>query len=292
MSFPIRVLDAHERHAQAVAFTPDSAMLVSVGMDAAIRTWRVPGFEPAGVILGHQNSVNSVVLSRDGRRLGTCSTDGTARIWSFPEGQLLHVLEGQRLPRWSPDGRLLTTISARSRITHWDATTCELLQELPAIDRRVICFEHAPDEGQLLIGGTGTIHRVRLHNGAPIATLTGHGVAVMSLAVSPNRAVLASTGAEGTLRFWDTAGWQVLREIPLHTGGALATVWAPDGSQVAVAGDHVVQLVALRERDPIIRLEVAIKGLYGVAFSPDGRWLANAGADGRLRIWEMTGSPA
>lgn len=292
MSYAIRIIDAHERHAQAVAFSPDVDILVSVGMDALIRTWRVPEFTPAATITGHQKSVNSVAFARDGARFATCSTDGTVRIWSFPEGRQLHLLEGHRLPRWSPDGRLLTTISTRSRITHWDATTYQRLEELPSIDRRIICFEYAPDERQLLVGGTGTIHRVRLHDGATVDTMAGHGVAVMSLAVSPDRSLLASTGAEGTLRLWDTASWQVVREIPLHTGGILALAWDPDGSQVAVAGDHVVQMVAVREGDPIVRLEVAIKGLYGITFSSDGRWLANAGADGRVRVWDLDGSPA
>lgn len=292
MSYPIRVLDAHERHAQAVAFSPDAGTLITVGMDALIRTWQVPDFTPLATIPGHLKSVNSVAFARDGGRFATCSTDGTVRIWAFPDVRQLHLIEGQRLPRWSSDGRLLTTLSATGRITHWDAATYQRLEELPAIDRRVICFEFAPDERQLLVGGTGTIHRVRLHDGATVATMTGHGVAVMSLAVSPDRAVLASTGAEGTLRFWDTASWQVIREIPLHTGGILALAWAPDGSDVAVAGDHVVQLVPVRQGDPIVRLEVAIKGLYGVTFSPDGRWLANAGADGRVRVWDLAGTPA
>ncbi len=283
------VLDAHERHAQAVAFSRDGQWLVSTGMDAAIRLFRVPDFQPAGVITGHEKCVNSASYSRDGERLATCSSDGTVAVWAFPEGRLLHGLKGQRLPRWSPDGRLLTTISSKGRIAHWDATTYEPLIELPSLDRRVICFEYPPQDDQLLVGGTGPIHRVRLHDGAKVGTLTGHGVAVLSMAISPDRSLLASTGAEGTLKFWDTSGWQVLREVPLHTGGILAVAWDPDGQRVAVSGDHVVQVVPVRESAPSRRIEVGIKGLYGVTFSPDGRWLANAGADGRLRIWDMTG---
>src|SRR5690242_1595890 len=80
------VIDAHGRHAQAVAFTKDGKCLVSAGQDACIRLWSVPGFQAAGVFEGHGNSVNSLSLSPDGSLLATGSTDGTVRIWSFPQG--------------------------------------------------------------------------------------------------------------------------------------------------------------------------------------------------------------
>lgn len=282
------VVPAHEGHAHAVAFSPDGAWLASAGADGTIRLWQVPGFEPGPTLIGHQRAASSVAFAPSGKRMATGSSDDTVRIWSVPDGAQLHRLDAQRLPRYSRDGKLLTTIAESGQITHWDATSHEKLSELPAVDRRVICFDFAPRETELLVGGTGTIHRVRLHDGRSLGTLTGHGVAVQGLAVSPDGLTLASTGAEGTLRFWDTGSWQVLQEVPLHTGGQLALAWSPAGDRVAVAGDHVVQLVPLLPGQPARRLEVAIKGLYGVSFSPDGRWLANAGADGKLRIWDLT----
>ena len=38
------VIDAHGRHAQAVAFTKDGKRLVSAGQDACVRFWSVPVF--------------------------------------------------------------------------------------------------------------------------------------------------------------------------------------------------------------------------------------------------------
>lgn len=287
MARELRTIDAHGRHAQAVAFTADRRWLLSAGMDATIRCWTVPEFSPGPAFLGHLRSVNSLALSPDGARLATCSSDGTARTWDFPSGHPRQTLRGQRLPRWAPDNRLLTTLSGPGRVAHWDAHTGEPLGEFTLPDRRLFGLAFPPNPAELLVAGTGTIHLVRLHDGAPLTTLAGHGAAVAALAVSPDGAWLASTGAEGSLRFWDTGGWQQLREVPLRAGGVLHLAWLPDGERVAVSCDRMVQLVPLREGEPIERLEAPIKGLYGLAASPDGRWLANAGADGRLRIWTL-----
>lgn len=284
----LRVVEAHGRHAQAVAFSADGKWLVSAGMDAAIRLWQLPGITASGAFLGHLKSVNSLAFSLDGQRLASCSSDGTAKIWAFPEGRLLHTLVGQRLPRWSPDGRLLTTLSKPGRVAHWDGETLAPLSEITIADRRLFCFCFSPQDSELLVGGTGNIHRVRLHDGAALGTLTGHGVAVVGMAISPDRSWLASTGTEGDLKLWDTSSWQPIRSYRLHAGGTLQLAWFPASNRVAVACDQVIQLVPLRDTEPVERLEVRIKGLYGVATSPDGRWLANAAADGRLRIWEFS----
>lgn len=283
-----KVLDAHGRHAQAAAWSPDGTRLVSVGMDAMIRVWETPAFQPVATLPGHQKSVNSVVFSPDGDRIATCSTDGTARVWSFATGRPLHILAGQRMPRWSPDGRLLTTLGAPGRVSHWDGHSCEPIGGFKIADRRLLCLAFPPAEAELLVGGTGPIHRVRLHDGHPLGQLLGHGVAVTAMALSPDGSLLASTGAEGELRLWDTATWQGVREVPLHAGGVLQLSWAPAGNRVAVSCDHVIQVVPVHAEGVVQRLEVGIKGLYGVAFSPDGQWLANAGADGRLRIWSFS----
>src|SRR5271166_6552316 len=106
------VIDAHGKHAQAVAFTKDGKHLVSTGQDACIRLWSVPGFQAEGVFEGHKNSVNSLSFSPDGTLLATGSTDSTVRVWSFPQGKCLHVLAKQSTAWFAPDGKHLATISA------------------------------------------------------------------------------------------------------------------------------------------------------------------------------------
>ncbi len=286
MSEPI-IWDGHGKHAQAVGFTRSGGLLVSTGQDAAIRVWSVPGFEPAGVFKGHEKSVNNLSFSPDESLLATGSTDVTVRIWSFPDGDPLHTLEKQVGATFSPDGAHLATIPATGPVGLWDPQTGQLVSQMPPPDSRTFALAFAPDGSELLLGGTGAIHRLSFPTGEVLAALEGHELAVPSLAFAPSGGPLASTGADGTLRFWSTEDWSQMGSTQMEAQGIYQLAFHPDGDRIAVSEDHLIQIFSVPDGQETGRFEVDIKGVYGVAISPDGRYLANAGADGKIRVWDL-----
>jgi WD40 repeat protein len=282
------VIDAHGRHAHAVQFTRDGKRLLSVGQDTRVRIWSVPGFEPAGTFDGHAKSVNTLSLAPGERRLATGSSDGTVRIWSFPEGDLLRVLSRQVSAVFSPGEDHLATLSAKGRVVLWEPEEGREITTLPNLDRRIFSIAFAPDGKNLLLGGTGPIHRVEVPSGEPLGMLEGHEVAVGCLRFSPDGALLASTGADRSIRLWSASDWSEVRRIDLEAGGILQIAFSPDGETLAVGADHRILVHAVQSGEILHRIELQPKGIYGLAVSPDGRFLANAAADGKVRIWERT----
>lgn len=280
------VIEAHGRHAQAVAFSKDGQRLISAGQDACVRLWAVPAFQAAGVFQGHANSVNSLSLSPDGTCLATGSTDGTVRVWSFPRGQCLHILPKQVTAVFSPTGDQLATISAKGRIVLWDVRTGQEQQTLPAVDRRVTALAFAADAATLLVGGTGPIHRVSLPAGKKEGELVGHKVVIACLRLTPDGKRLASTGGDGSLRLWSTEDWSEVNKVDLGACGVLQMAIAPRGDAITVSADHLIQTFAIKDGQCVGRIDLPVKGVYGLAISPEGRFLANAAADGKVRVWE------
>lgn len=280
------VIEAHGKHAQAVAFTRAGNRLISVGQDGCARVWSVPSFRQERVLEGHAKSVNTISLAPDESQVATGSSDGTVRLWSFADGRCRHVLDRQTQACFGPDGHHVATLSVKGNVGLWDAQTGAELRSFPVLDKRHHALAFAPTGAVLFVGGSGPIHRISIPDGTSDGVQRGHEIGVAALAVSPNGAILASSGTDGTLRFWTVVGGDEVNRVALQASGSFQLAYAPDGRSIAVSIDRAVLVYSVPDGDVLERRELPVKGVYGVAISPDGRYLANAAADGRVRVWE------
>jgi WD40 repeat protein len=127
------------------------------------------------------------------------------------------------------------------------------------------------------------------------------GHALLDASFSPNGALLATAGADGTVRLWDTATGRPNGPFSAiltgHNRAVNAVAFSPDGRLLASAGDDAtVRLWDTATGRPNGPFRAILTGRNGavnaVAFSPDGRLLASAGDDATVRLWDTaTGLP-
>jgi WD40 repeat protein len=109
---------------------------------------------------------------------------------------------------------------------------------------------------------------------------------ILGLAVSPDGMLLACATSNGTVILWDTTSSEIIRRIDLH-GAAQAVTISDDGTLVAAAWDHAIGIWSIQGEHPVATCDLTIKGIYALAFDHRGSRLAQTGADGKVRIWDL-----
>lgn len=91
--------------------------------------------KPVHRMTGHQQLINHVAFSADGRYFASASFDKTIRIWCGITGKFFRTLRGHigRVYRvvWSCCGSLLVSASSDTTLKLWDANTGKLKYDLP-----------------------------------------------------------------------------------------------------------------------------------------------------------------
>jgi WD40 repeat protein len=251
---------------------------------------------------GHPGGLNTSCMAfapRGRPVLASAGTDGV-KVWDPQRRELLRIIdtEGQDCSSlaFAPDGeRLVVPVGSQpTRIRVWEWATGRLEQEFNGGSMTHTAV-FSPDGRTLAAGGhdRGSRRRPRyavrswnLATGRQRRPLPGHDDQVGFLAWSPGGELLASGGADGTVRLWDMSTREC-RATFKHRTLVWAVAFSPDGRTLAMTGGRTIHLwdVATLKRKASLRGHT--KAVFGLDFAPGGRTLASAGGDGLVRLWEL-----
>lgn len=266
----LQVFQVQRQLPWAMALSPDGKTLATGSFDKTIKVFDTGTGKEPRTLTGHIREVSGLAFSPDGRRLVSIDQDGVARMWDTATWEVLQKWGGPRYikpgefsaegnPSFSPDGKWLAIRGAARDVWVFDAQTARVVRRLTV--------EKPSGEHRILPLGPA------------------------SVAHDSQRIVAFDSG--GKMLVWETSNWKrkdvALSGIRTRQGWywPSAIALSPDDRLLAMATGENAYIVELASGKKLLTLSGHTGGVWALAFSPDGRWLATGATDDVVMLWDV-----
>ena len=242
----LEILEGHTTEVRHIEWFGEEAHILSVGANGEMLLWDSTNWELIASNGDHTNAKQSTAISPDGSKAVSGSNDGIVRVWEIASGNQLAVFNGHE--------------GAINEVA-WSADGANIAT--------------ASDDGTAKIWEAESYTESRL--------LLGHNGAVLSIEWSPDGSLMATTGADGTIRIWNAEDGTERNNFGQNEA-VVDLTWSPDGNQVAVASGNEVWIRIVDTGGTIFSFTHDAK-VNGVAWSPNGRFIATTSDDKTVNLW-------
>lgn len=291
----LRTIQGYSNGVRTVSFSPEGQLLASAGDDKQIKLWDAQSGELIRQLTGHKSWIWSVTFTSDSRLLASSSNDGSVRIWDVMTGQLRQVMtEHTNLVMsvaFSPDDQTLLSGCTDQTIKLWEVQSGQCL-ETWTCSGRVWAVAFVNQHHFISGHDDNTAKLWNLESTTCLQTFEGHQGLVFTVAISPDRTLLATGSQDQTIKLWDLNSGTCLQTLACQSQ-VWSIAFSADGQWLASGtNDKLVRLWNVQSSDCVRTLSDHAGEVWAVACSPTASVIASGGALGAVYLSDMsTGQP-
>jgi len=243
---------------------------------------------------GHTGSVRDVAHLADGRRVITCSYDGSLRLWEIESGTQIgddwgdDGKEGVWSIALSPNGKTVASGSRDGKVRLWDVETKKVVAEWSGHTTIAGSLCWSADGDRVVTGfhdGTIIVWDVESGDTALGPIKTGHYV-VSAVIYSPDTTKIATGGSyDKALKIWDAKTGNLLSTIK-HVYAVWSLAWSSDQKKL-ITGSYLIRIFDTTTWQQIAILEGHTDLVTSLSLFQNNRLLASTSWDKTARLWNL-----
>ncbi|HXG46102.1 MAG TPA: c-type cytochrome domain-containing protein [Methylomirabilota bacterium] len=293
----------------ALAWSPDGRWLAVSGYHEVL-LHSGDGSNLIARLLGESPRIESVAFSPDGHRLAVAASApgrfGEIQIWDLTQPTATNALQWARKVAtdavfgisWAPDGRRLAVGGADKSVRVFAAAEGKELLKFDNHSDWVFATAFTTNGARLLSGSRDRAMKlIDAATGQFIDDINKLLEPVQCFARHPRADLVAYGGEMGGTRIYRISDNQgrtaanndvnLVKELERLPGPVCAVAFSPDGETLAIGGmAPEVRLHAAKDGQRKATLKGHEGAIFALTFHPASNWVATAGFDGSIRIYE------
>ena len=289
-----------------LAITPDGRY--AVAGNHKLEVWDVETGRCVCTMEGHSSIITGILITPDGKKAISSSTDETIKIWDLFSGTCLRTITGHKnyrassngivQPNWvhgvamTADGRKIISAAEDCTLKVWFLGTGDCLY--------TICCEKPPahvaitPDGNLAVVAHWTEITVwDIKTKVCLHTLTGHIDSIYSIVLSKEGNILLSTSRDKTIKVWDINTGACLNTLEGHSDDVFGINLAEDRVRaVSCSQDGTIKIWDISKSGASSSgKQKHLSGVKCILYSDDGSLLFSAEEDNgisssSIRVWD------
>jgi WD40 repeat protein len=270
----------------------------------------IPSLIPAGgpllrIFSGHQEEVNSLAVTPDGRSVVSGSSDKTVKVWDLKTGIEILTFKGHkssiRAVVATPDEKQVVSVASGDFIRIWNLKDGKETHAFKDTGRDYNCLAITTNGDQVILGSSdGTIQVWDLSSRHLVQSLKGHSESIKAVAVTPDGRRVISASSEGTLEVWNLSDRRRMFTFKGHDESvnalALISLYSRPISTgffapillISASKDKTIKVWNLPNRTLINTLKGHEASVNSVAITQDRKFIVSGSSDQTLKVWDLS----